>query len=357
MSYLPRKIDSLLMLKVIRGHASQEEREFLDAWLKESDGNKEEYAAIAEIWERSGRTGTPVLPDPQRQWENIQARLHPIREHNSGRMSDRAAHRPERPGVRPRVSLYAASVSMLLFTVVVGLTIGIFWLANRSRQAGPDPVLPSATASFEREYTTTNGRRALIPLPDGTVVHLNAASRLRIAAGFGNTERKVLLEGEAYFAVAPDASRPFRVFTGASFTEVRGTEFGVRFRREKLEVVVSRGKVRVVTPRQGGSVDLVRGEGVTASAAGDLSKPRRVDLRESLAWRENRLAFKKTSLEEVMAEIEEVYDLHVEFRNGAARERTLTGNFSVDSVDEVLSQIALAMDVSIHREGRNVVVR
>lgn len=357
MSYLPRKIDPLFMLKVFRGQASQEEREFLDAWLKESDRNKEEFAATAEVWERTGRGAMPVVPGINGQWMRLEARMQPAAQSSHGRMPDRAARRPERSGARPRVSLYAVSASILLVLIVVGLTTGIFWLANRSRQSTATAVLPPEVAMPEREYTTANGRRATIPLPDGTVVHLNAASRLRVSPGFGGTERKVILEGEAYFAVAPDAARPFRVFTGASFTEVRGTEFGVRFRRDKLDVVVSRGKVRVVNPRKGGSVDLERGEGVSASPAGDLSRPHRVDLRQSLAWRENRLAFKKTSLEEVMAEIEAVYDLHVEFRNDSVRQRTLTGNFSVDSVDVVLSQIGLAMDVSIRRAGRTVVVQ
>lgn len=81
-----------------------------------------------------------------------------------------------------------------------------------------------------------------------------------------------------------------------------------------------------------------------------------MDLHASLAWRENRMAFEKTPLESIMTEIE-VYDMHVEFKAPAARSRTLTGTFFVDSIDVVLSQIALAMDLSIQRDGRTVVVR
>lgn len=357
MSYLQRMVDVPFMVKVLRGHASQEEREFLDAWLKESDVHREEFAAVAETWDKAGRAGVPVVPDPLGQWAILESRLNtpadiPIPVH-----PDHAPVRMPELRRRPMRAFRSIGVGMMVLVVMAGLTSGIFWLAGRSHPAATERSVPGSMIGPEREYTTANGRRAMIPLPDGTVVHLNAASRLSVDPAFGGTERRVVLEGEAYFAVAPDPSKPFRVHTGASFTEVRGTEFGVRYRRDKVDVVVSRGKVRVVSRSKGGSVDLERGEGVTATASGELSKPHRVDLHTSLAWRENRMAFKKTPLEDVMTEIEEVYDMHVEFKSPAVRSRTLTGTFSVDSIDVVLSQIALAMDVSIHRDGRTVVVR
>jgi ferric-dicitrate binding protein FerR (iron transport regulator) len=350
-------IDPSFMVKVLRGHASQEEREFLDAWLTESDSHKEEYAALVETWERAGRADCHPVSDPAKQWAAIEARMCPPAENPVPYHPDRPSARMADPRLRTMRVFRTVGVGIVLLLTVAGLTTGIFWMAGRNHPSSSAERNVNEVAVSEREYTTANGRRAMIPLPDGTVVHLNAASRLRVDPTFGGTERRVVLEGEAYFAVAPDPSRPFRVYTGASFTEVRGTEFGVRYRHNKIDVVVSRGKVRVVSRSQGGSVDLVRGEAVTATGAGELSRPRRVNLHESLAWRENRMAFKKTPLEDVMTEIEEVYDLHVEFKSPAVRSRTLTGNFSIDSIDVVLTQIALAMDVSIHRDGRTVVVR
>lgn len=357
MSYLPRMIDASFMVKVLRGHASQEEREFLDAWLKESDAHREEFAAVVETWERAGRADMPPVPDPEGQWARIESRLAPVGEKPGMVQPDHPPVRMADQRRRPVRVMRTVGVGALLLIAMAGLTTGIFWMAGRNHPLPTASEQDGRGIGSELEYATANGRRAMIPLPDGTVVHLNAASRLTVDPAFGGAERRLTLEGEAYFAVAPDPAKPFRVYTGASFTEVRGTEFGVRYRRDKIDVVVSRGKVRVVSRSRGGSVDLQRGEGVTATSAGELSRPHRVDLHASLAWRENRMAFKKTPLEDVMTEIEEVYDVHVEFRNSAARSRTLTGTFSVDAIDVVLSQIALAMDVSIHRDGRTVVVR
>jgi ferric-dicitrate binding protein FerR (iron transport regulator) len=207
-----------------------------------------------------------------------------------------------------------------------------------------------------QEYVTGKGHRATFPLSDGTVVFLNAASRLRLLPGFGRQERRVELEGEAFFAVTASPAKPFRVVTCTAVTEVRGTEFDVRYRRKKLDVTVSRGNVRVVSQDRGKTVDLRRGESVTALPSGEMLQPRRVDLKRMLAWRENKLSFVRTPLDEVMAEIEAVYDMRVEFRNPSTRGRSLTGYFNVDSIDVVLSHIAIAMDVNIRREGKTVVV-
>lgn len=356
MAYLPRNIDVHFILKVLRNEASQEERNFLDAWLAESDRHKEEYASLMLVWERSGRSEVPPPPDAGRMWTLLEQRLAPDTKPAAAPLPD---HPPlPAPRSHRRMTLpwkAVGSVAALLF-VVGSLVYGVLWLAEKDRVQRQTLVRTEIAGPPEQVYTTANGRWATIPLADGTVVHLHAASRLRVPAGFGVGSRQVELQGQAYFAVRSDPDRPFRVMTGASFTEVRGTEFDVRYRREKLDVIVSKGKVRVVSPRRGESVDLVRGQGVSAAPDGDLGRPRRVDLKSSLAWRENRLSFVQTPLDDVMAELEAVYDLRIEFRTASMKDRTLTGTFSVDSIDVVLSHIALAMDVSIRRDGRTVVV-
>src|SRR5690606_13331293 len=65
-------------------------------------------------------------------------------------------------------------------------------------------------------------------LPDGTKAWLNAASRLEYPASFPSDERIVSLEGEAYFEVAPDQTRPFRIRTSRKTIEVLGTKFNVQ---------------------------------------------------------------------------------------------------------------------------------
>ena len=81
-----------------------------------------------------------------------------------------------------------------------------------------------------------------ITLADGSIVTLNTASR--IETRMNGQERTVrLLEGEAFFEVAHDATRPFRVYAGDGMTVAVGTAFSVRLNKNAVEVVVSEGKV------------------------------------------------------------------------------------------------------------------
>src|SRR3989441_7274127 len=105
-----------------------------------------------------------------------------------------------------------------------------------------------------REFATARGRRAAIELADGTRIVLSVDSKLRVPADYGATLRAVYLEGEAYFAIAHDAAKPFAVHAGQGVIWDLGTRFGVRAYADEqdVEVVVADGKVRV---RAAGSRD------------------------------------------------------------------------------------------------------
>src|SRR5207249_8570908 len=82
------------------------------------------------------------------------------------------------------------------------------------------------------------GRRAAIEFTDGTRIVLSADSKLRVPADYGVTARAVYLAGEAYFAIAPDASNPFAFHDGPGVIWDLGTRFGVRAYADEPEVEV-----------------------------------------------------------------------------------------------------------------------
>ncbi|MEO6521979.1 MAG: FecR family protein [Mucilaginibacter sp.] len=97
------------------------------------------------------------------------------------------------------------------------------------------------------EYAVQSGHRAQIKFPDGTVVDMNGDSKLRYPSTFTGKTREIYLEGEAYFDVAHDATRPFIVHTATVNTQVLGTAFNISaYKGEKISVAVERGKVSVV---------------------------------------------------------------------------------------------------------------
>ncbi|MBR1463381.1 MAG: FecR domain-containing protein [Prevotella sp.] len=103
----------------------------------------------------------------------------------------------------------------------------------------PSPLTPENLSSLTKDQllaakriTTKHDKEFWLTLDDGTLVHLNYNTRLIYPEKFGRGDRNVILDGEAYFMVAKDKSRPFIVHTPNGDVKVYGTEFNVNTRTE-----------------------------------------------------------------------------------------------------------------------------
>jgi ferric-dicitrate binding protein FerR (iron transport regulator) len=157
--------------------------------------------------------------------------------------------------------------------------------------------------------------------------------------------------------VKPNKSRPFIVKSGNSQVTVTGTEFDIKSRNNRTKVVVARGSVNVLSLSSNKQAHLIKGEMVQLDNSGKITSPQQVDLKYYLAWRENKLAFRHTSLKEVMAEIERTFNVRVEFLNDSAKYRTMTGIFETDSLEKILSVLSLTLDLNISQKGMKIIIQ
>ena len=268
---MPGEIDYPLIGRYLFGECSEDERARVEAWLAASPDHRQRLAELRRVL----RVDDPAYPPP-----DVEAAWQRVRTRTQRPAPARGPSRPER--ARPRPFLRA-----LALLAAAGLAVAL------ALQLGAPPAPPEATAA--RVYETRPGQRATIRLLDGTDVHLNATSRLTVAAGFGDEERAVALEGQAFFDVADDPGRPFLVGTSAGRVAVVGTAFDVRAYPEEpaTRVVVAEGRVAV---RAAGAVEteaaLLRPEDLAVVAGGDVAVERGVGLAPYLAWREGRLVFR-----------------------------------------------------------------
>jgi len=175
--------------------------------------------------------------------------------------------------------------------------------------------------------TTPRARQEQLVLSDGTKVWLDAESSIRFPETFG-AQRRVEIEGQAYFEVARDASRPFIVATPRTTVRVLGTSFNVSaYSGENTVTTLVEGSVRVATATD--SVQLVPGQqsideaGSQGLGGGSLRKtPADVEL--STAWKNGLTAFRKASIQTIMQQVRRWYDVDVEYK-GRLPERTFTG--------------------------------
>ena len=192
-----------------------------------------------------------------------------------------------------------------------------------------------------------------LQLADGTVVYLNSETSLKYPEVFTGKERRVYLEGEAYFEVAKDAKHPFKVMAGKVEVEVLGTHFNVNAYPEQQEVLttLAEGKVRVADGAR--QVTLVAGEQAVASGKG--LKVREVDVREFVSWKDSLFIFAGMPLEKIMTQVYRWYGVKATFLNDKVKEYTFTGvidkNLPVDDLFRVIEKVVdvrFSMDADNH---------
>ncbi|MGE7776553.1 FecR family protein [Chitinophaga sp. NPDC101104] len=172
-------------------------------------------------------------------------------------------------------------------------------------------------AEDEVTYNTLSNPRgskvAIIRLADGTRVWLNSASSLRFFSGVGKGERKVELNGEAYFEVAKDPAHRFVVNSGTTTTEVLGTHFNVNSYNDEpaARVTLLEGSVKV---KQGqASAVLQPGQQAQVTARIDV---RAADTDAAVAWKNGIFHFQDQPLPTVLKQVARWYDIQIVYEKG-----------------------------------------
>jgi transmembrane sensor len=299
--------------------ADRERAQFID-WLRSSPLHVEEYLAIATILR-----DLPVAP------AHAAPSWHEVRAAAPQRPLRRSGFLELVGGVgRMRPALAASAASILVAVAVVAL-----WFRGMSTQ----PVALN--------YHTDHGQQAAWSLRDGSIIRLNSDSAVTVS--LTPSERVVqLTQGQAYFEVAHDKRRPFRVDVNGMHVVAVGTRFDVYQRNSGAVVTVAEGRVAVFSsgdaPNQaagGLSAGQLLGAGqrILLSARG-TAVPESVDLSQSEAWLKRQVIFRKRPLGEVVDEFNRYAKLHLEFTDQAARGIEVSGVFDAYDTESFLAFVA-----------------
>lgn len=190
------------------------------------------------------------------------------------------------------------------------------------------------------DYATSPGQQKEVQLADGSTAYLDGDSALDITMSAGARQIR-LIRGRVWFDVAPDASRPFTVTSGAVETRVLGTAFSVESSAETVDITVERGHV-TVSDVSGTRVDLVAGEHV-AVKGNRFGEKAATDVESALAWRRGILVLNHTPIGEVAALLGRMSPGRVILRDGPVQADVhLSGVFKVDDPDAVVTALRSA---------------
>jgi ferric-dicitrate binding protein FerR (iron transport regulator) len=317
----------------------QDDLEAVWALLGTVDRSSSDDPDLSEAWAALRRRRPEVAPDAESPPSPSNGRA-PASEAPRRPRTDR---RPARPDPSRRWGRWVGALAILLLVAV-----GTVW-------AWRQPVT----------ITAAPGQQRTVTLPDGSTAELNSGTTLTYRRGFrawplvDAAQRRLQLDGEAFFAVAADA-RPFVVATANARVEVAGTRFNVRARTavdSTTTVTVAEGRIRV-RPRGLSDRSVVLDEpGQTSRVTSERaapSAPRSVDVDHVLAWRQDRFAVREEPLVRVVHELEQRYDTSIHLHESVTRTNAPLSLYypSPKPLTVILRDLCTALDLNYRPTSR-----
>ena len=246
---------------------------------------------------------------------------------------------------------------------------GRSWFKATSFAVASVALLAFAFFSFQNTSivrVAQHGQQLSVKLPDGSSVLLKSGAELAYARGFGkwslNTskERRVILDGEAYFQVEP-GEVPFTVKTFNASITVLGTEFNVRAYEDESEqatlVTLDHGRVQVSADDAGGASTIISNPGENVRV-----KNEELDSGDQLngefplelvtAWKNNGFVAIDLSLESLLKEIERHYNVEIQVSPAFSLESTnLIYSTSSPTIENLLRDYCLSQSCKFQQNG------
>lgn len=198
------------------------------------------------------------------------------------------------------------------------------------------------------------GEKANITLADGSLVWINSGSSLTYNNAFNQKERKVFLEGEAYFEVAKDPKRPFIVHTRDMDIEALGTAFNVRaYPEENNEsTVLLEGKIKINA--QGQQRILTENQRAIIDKTVHTFSTDKVFAVDFVQWKDGNLYFENSSFDEIAHTLSRVFNVEIRFASERLRPMRFSGTLGNSSIRNALDILSLTS--SMHYEMNGTVI-
>ena len=359
---------AVLVGKYLADNLTEEERSLLEEWIALSERNRRWFQRVTDEKYRTWKGSNVRLVDVERGWQDLQSK----RSKKAGkrlwvRWCRYAAilvlpllvgiiiyRYTEEPQVEETTTI-TSGTSKARLILANGTSISLEQQQKRvvEEENGTRIDLQQQQVVYENaisdEYEELVYNELVIPrggeysltLSDGTVVYMNADSKLRFPVKFDRNLRMVELEGEAYFKVQRNEKVPFIVKTSQISVQVLGTEFNVSAYAEDLviQTTLVSGAVKVFSEDEKESVILRPGEQAEFSRITHEIQLETVDVSYVTAWKDGRLRFQEKPLFEIMKNVARWYDVEIIYEDEEVKYYPFGCNFNRMATIESLLQI------------------
>lgn len=228
------------------------------------------------------------------------------------------------------------AASIILISIV-----GVLAYAVLKTTTQPDTILSSGLIDIQKEQ-----------LADGSNVILNKKSKLTLIGGFNDRQRKVKLEGEAYFEVIHNADKPFLVDAGGLLIEDIGTAFNIKANPESdsVWVWVTEGVVELTAGSQQKKINANQSAVYVKATRQILDNPYD-DAENLVAYATRRFVFKAQPLKAVVSTINNAYGKVLVLENKNIFNCQITVTFNNDSPETIANVIAETLGLTVQKKG------
>lgn len=281
-------------------------------WVAASEENRKYYEEVKRIWFTGNEPGDmeyDVELEKKRFWNRVgddEAPVAPVKRMNWF----------------PKIAVAA------ILLIAAGFALWKFVLTDRNAYN------TIQTARLERDSVT---------LADGSKIFLHGSSTVRYTTSMNGARREVWLEkGEAFFEITKDAAHPFIVHIDSAEVEVLGTSFDVRRTDATLSVAVATGKVQFTAVKDQAQALLTPGLTGTFVKAGTSIQVAKNS--NQLAWRTGQVKFYDSPLQEVLATMEQIYEVNVNMAPALTKTR-VTATINNLSFEKIITLLEVSLDI------------
>ena len=303
------------ILAYLKGELNEDERHQVEQWVAQSDVNQQAFNEIEKIYLSSELDTSTINPDVDRAWNAVAAAI--SKTQTSG-----------------RAMLYRVAA---MITLLIGLGFVVFQYQNQEEQ------LVAHTGDNEIKK---------IELTDGTVVWLNENSVFTYPKQLATDQRLVELKGQAYFDVAKDPQRPFRIVGEQTAVQVLGTSFDFVSKGDYANINVTSGRVSFeLADDEKVKVILEKGSQATYKS-NKIVKNEGFDENAS-SWMTKDFIFKSSPLYAVVDKLSQHFDVKIKV-DDAIKNCLITSSFEDKELDEILDTLEAIANIKSEKKGKTI---
>ncbi len=314
----------IIIAKKLAGEASEEDTRLLDEWLAADAGNKTVYEQVAKAWQRSEELLNGTSFNKSAAWDKVASRI-------------AAPPQVKKPKVMPLWIKYASGIAAIL---LVGLII---------MRPGADSGMVTMIA---------DAGNLDVVLPDNSHITLRKGSKLTYPKEFAANTRNVSLEGEAFFDVHRDVTKPFIIDAQSVDVKVLGTSFDVTCNETDATVTVATGKVQM-TAKQKTSNYVILTPGEHGIYKKQQLTETTIEGTNYLFWKTGRLIYENKSLEYITNELSQLYAAKLMLdatMTPDMRQQLINISFNNQTIEEILNELCLVAQCRWQQTDNNYVI-